>query len=412
MANDFNSTFLGGADPDDLRNIVLQLSNRLNALEKAFLEVDSIDEISGDMGEMRGGAFITGTGDPFDNTNDPYTGVAIVEPGIDPDGSGTTYELIGMNAGVLEVGIDNTGKLLAGGGAVTIDSTGIDIANGSVKLDANGMSIPVPEGAIDNLKSIKYTIGSDVSFILSEFKDITSTFTAYIYEQFFRRPTTPNLEYYKIFNSDDPTGDPHGEYQVNIYKPTDDGVGSRADMNFSVAAFSGQQASVELSADSDTDTSQVLISANIIDLIADTLTKNSINILTADSGTCILVGNGNLTTIAAGATALYGFGLTGTLAGNSARTVITPSMNILAFKLRWTTAQPGTGTLVWSILDASGNNYASYTVPAGGAAGNATGTINIANIPNSAALLVSIKNNASSASAQIANFSITLSPVA
>ena len=52
MGNNFIDSFLATASPDDLRNIVLQLNNRLETLEKKFLRVESLGEITRALGDV------------------------------------------------------------------------------------------------------------------------------------------------------------------------------------------------------------------------------------------------------------------------------------------------------------------------------------------------------------------------
>jgi hypothetical protein len=53
MATSFTEAFLASASPDDLRNIVLELDRRLGTLEKSFLQVQQLGEISGDLGDVQ-----------------------------------------------------------------------------------------------------------------------------------------------------------------------------------------------------------------------------------------------------------------------------------------------------------------------------------------------------------------------
>ena len=103
------------------------LENRIRTLEARGVSVSSIDELGDNLGVMRSGAFIAGTGDPS-NSADPFTGVAMLSPGIDPTGSGTEYNFVGMNNGVLQAGISAAdGKFYAGGGEVVLDAAGISL---------------------------------------------------------------------------------------------------------------------------------------------------------------------------------------------------------------------------------------------------------------------------------------------
>jgi len=128
------------------------LENRIRALEARGVEVGAIDELGDNLGIMRSGAFIAGTGDPNSST-DPFTGVAMMSPGVDPAGTGDEWNLVGMNNGVVQAGISAAdGKFYAGAGGVILDSEGVTLdlpAVGSSSLSTikwtpdNGISYPV-----------------------------------------------------------------------------------------------------------------------------------------------------------------------------------------------------------------------------------------------------------------------------
>ena len=120
--------------PDNFIDRIARLEAAVRSLQMANTGAATLDEVADDAGIIRGGAILTGEGDPFD-TDGGFTGVGMASPGI--DSGGTTYELFGMTNGALQIGIDNTGRLLAGGGAVIIDANGIKVGD-AVQLDSDG----------------------------------------------------------------------------------------------------------------------------------------------------------------------------------------------------------------------------------------------------------------------------------
>ena len=117
---------------DNLIKRIEALEADLRSLQMRDATATQLTEISDDAGVIRSGAFVCGDGDPLNNTDAPFTGVALLQPGIDPAGTGTLYNLVGMNAGTLEAGISATdGKLYAGGGDVVIGKDGINIGAGT-----------------------------------------------------------------------------------------------------------------------------------------------------------------------------------------------------------------------------------------------------------------------------------------
>jgi hypothetical protein len=140
--------------PDNLIKRIEALENSLRALQMRDVSADTLSEMADDAGVIRGGAFICGEGDPLADDGE-FTGVALLDPGIEyPSGSGITYEFIGMNAGVVEVGIDNLGQLFAGGGDVLMNSDGVTLDLSTTPSNtthqvkwSDGTNIPVNIGA-------------------------------------------------------------------------------------------------------------------------------------------------------------------------------------------------------------------------------------------------------------------------
>lgn len=78
------------------------------------------------------------------------------------------------------------------------------------------------------------------------------------------------------------------------------------------------------------------------------------------------------------------------------------------FRVRTRSAQPGTGSLVFTVRVAAANTSITATVASGAAAGLVSDTSNTASISAGQNLSISVVNNASSASAQIAMWSLEL----
>lgn len=121
----------------------------LRSLQMRDASATQLTEISDDAGVIRAGAFVCGDGDPLNNTDAPFTGVALLQPGIDPAGTGASYNLVGMNAGTLEAGISAVdGKFYAGGGEMVLDRNGMAInVNNSM-----GNTIAWLDGAIQQAR--------------------------------------------------------------------------------------------------------------------------------------------------------------------------------------------------------------------------------------------------------------------
>ena len=123
----------------------------LNYIDIAKPQVRDLSQISEDLGHVRLGSVICGTGDPFDQTSGNFTGMGIFNPPITT--AAGDYNLVGMNAGTLEAGISATdGKFYAGGGGVVMDASGIlldlptdgSVSTSTIKWSSdNGVTLPV-----------------------------------------------------------------------------------------------------------------------------------------------------------------------------------------------------------------------------------------------------------------------------
>jgi hypothetical protein len=76
---------------------------------KGLDNVKSLAQITGDMGTINRGIFVSGDqGDFLDTSgNDPFTGVVMMAPGISVDSGNDQASLFGMNNGVLQVWLSN-----------------------------------------------------------------------------------------------------------------------------------------------------------------------------------------------------------------------------------------------------------------------------------------------------------------
>jgi hypothetical protein len=77
------------------------------------------------------GELFFGTGDPRNNTSDPFTGVGMTAAGV-TFGS-YVWQFFAAVAGVVGVGFNSAGQLLAGAGAVVLDAAGIGIVASTAK---------------------------------------------------------------------------------------------------------------------------------------------------------------------------------------------------------------------------------------------------------------------------------------
>jgi hypothetical protein len=113
----------------------------LNFVDVGKPPIRSLSQITEDLGHVRFGSVICGTGDPFDTTSGNFSGMGIFNPPL--TFTAGDYHLVGCNAGVLQAGISaDDGKFYAGAGAVI--------------LDKDGLSIDVP---------LTYALPNSVSFI-------------------------------------------------------------------------------------------------------------------------------------------------------------------------------------------------------------------------------------------------------
>lgn len=134
---------LDSNDPENLINIVYEQGRRIEELEKKFLDLQSLDEISSDLGDMVNGRFIA----PAESATD-YQPADAGFTGAFVSGTGEQFtegniRIGGVNAGKLQVGITEDGNLIAG--------------NSSFKVTADGASINEIGDAFDFLGKARIT---------------------------------------------------------------------------------------------------------------------------------------------------------------------------------------------------------------------------------------------------------------
>ena len=345
--------------PDNLIQRIEALEAQLRSLQLRNTEAVDLSELTDDAGVIRGGQIIVGDGDPL-ATDGGFTGVALLNPGIDPTGGGTTYELVGMNAGVLEIGIDNLGRLLAGAGAVTIDR--------------NGVSLGLPIGGALVNNNIKWIYPG------TGFPQVVISAVA---------GTAIQTEYSSVATAAKP------QASVTVR-----------------ARGSGyvQNAMLDLVADDSVSFSKATITAITIDLVGTNVKANGNTILTGANSTGILTGTGNSATVPASSTTYAGFGYIGLVSATASLLGPTPAMNITAVYLRTLTAQPASGSLTIYLEEFGGAILFTCVIPAGGAATNRAFTNNSALLAAGSNIRLRLVNAATAVSAQIAQFSLTFSP--
>lgn len=113
--------YLDDLDPANLTNVVRQLAIDVAELKGRTVNAQTLDEFTNDMGLQTAGEFRSGNGA---EPGDGFTGGRYGFPGFEYNGA--LWFFVGVNNDRMMVGIDlETGKLLAAGGAMTIDDTGI-----------------------------------------------------------------------------------------------------------------------------------------------------------------------------------------------------------------------------------------------------------------------------------------------
>lgn len=111
------SSFLDLADPEDLRNILKAQGERLEALEKRFADLQTIGELTGDLGDIRAGRILSGEGSLDDGT---FTGSAQTYPPTPFENK--SYNRFVTRNGKIQFGESTDGSAVAAGGNLFIDA--------------------------------------------------------------------------------------------------------------------------------------------------------------------------------------------------------------------------------------------------------------------------------------------------
>jgi hypothetical protein len=114
-------------DSNNLINVVNELKARLIKLEGRSLSgIESLDNISNDLGVMEAGEFRAGEGTP----DEGFSGVRMAYPSMEysVSGSAQNFNIVGVNNDELQFGLDaETGAAVAGAGNVLMDKDGLAI---------------------------------------------------------------------------------------------------------------------------------------------------------------------------------------------------------------------------------------------------------------------------------------------
>lgn len=94
---------------------------RIERVERAEVSAEALADVTDTIGEVHAGAWVASDQDPEETG---FSGTVISWPAVTINGR--TYTLYGMNNGILQFGLDAlTGRALAGGGTVVLDSRGL-----------------------------------------------------------------------------------------------------------------------------------------------------------------------------------------------------------------------------------------------------------------------------------------------
>lgn len=128
MADDLGSAagmIAGKAVEGNLLDKINQMENRIAALEGANTVMADVGEVTDDLGDIRAGRILA-LSSGYEPTDADATGVVIDAAGI--VWGADTYNLVGVNAGVLQFGLSATdGKAYFMGGAAIMDDGGINL---------------------------------------------------------------------------------------------------------------------------------------------------------------------------------------------------------------------------------------------------------------------------------------------
>ena len=125
------SDYLANIDPKMLPTVLRELMRSVAALQQRGVEIDSLDELSDDLGEQRAGKLTSALDGDFEN--DDFNGWAIMLDPVEIDGE--TYSAVGKNGGSIISALSHQTGLI---------KTELETA-GSIG-DLGGKTIPFPPG--------------------------------------------------------------------------------------------------------------------------------------------------------------------------------------------------------------------------------------------------------------------------
>jgi len=156
MADEFDLT----AVPGNFLNYMRSLEARIVSLETRDAEAGQLSDLTTDAGEIRGGQIIAGEGDPY-GEGDPFSGSAMLYPPAVV--GGVSYNLVGMNAGKLNFAMRATdGAAAFAGGTSLLTKDGLKMTTGNPFIldDGNDMATfgMLPGGGAEMLSALSYSL--------------------------------------------------------------------------------------------------------------------------------------------------------------------------------------------------------------------------------------------------------------
>lgn len=131
------SDYLADLNPGNLVNVVKQLAADVAQLKGRTVNIDSMDELTTDLGTMMAGEFRAGNGvEPGER----FTGGRYGFPGFEY--AGKQWFLVGVKNDTMMVGLDlETGSIYGAGGDLLIDDEGLTIAGLRSGIEINAIAV-------------------------------------------------------------------------------------------------------------------------------------------------------------------------------------------------------------------------------------------------------------------------------
>jgi hypothetical protein len=452
------------AIPDNLINYLRGIEARLNALETGNSDANPQAALDGEP-EIRSGLIAAGVGDPY-GEGDPFTGTAMLYPPVVVGSD--EYNLVGMNAGALEFGLSaTTGKGVFGGGAGQIGRDGVLMTTGNPMMQDDGNDMAafgiLPGIGMSLLSCMAYTKAtvangdfetgdlsnwstsgggagsisssyahngtyscelSDGDGIRSDF--ITSTRRCYVIDFWVYKGTAGLAELQIAVGGYDAGGNLLDGYQDSV-SINSVGIWQRVLMPCKLVNVPAKvKIEIELIVSSGTALHYIddinLYTTNRMGVLTfkadeqfDFMTRGAtfsigdkIETLNTVQPIGVIDGNPNLAQVDAGATRYLGNSgaFDPTEADVAVQMPVACTLKNLYVRTR--SAQPGTGSLVFTLQINGVDTSLTATVAAGGAAVLLSDTTDIEYVTAGQRIALKAVNNASSASAQVASWSIGL----